>query len=107
MTLNKNYKDITTRAIKTFIQAASAVLIVNTVGVSAALLVGVISALFASGTNLFNVSPKSKLGRALATFLQTFTATWGATGFIWEPALMTGALAAAISAAMNYVHETA
>lgn len=104
--MNRNFRDIAVRVVKTFIQAAGAVLLVGTVGLVPALIVGLISALFAFGTNLFGITPTSIPGRAAATFLQTFLATFAASGYLLNEAVIVSAAAAALSATINFVKET-
>lgn len=107
MTLNKNYKDIAVRAFKTFVQSAVAVLVLGTVGLPSVAVVGLISALFSVAMNLFNITPQSIPGRAGSTFLQTFLATWAVTGYELTSGTLIAAGAAAISAFVNFVKETA
>jgi hypothetical protein len=104
--VNKNYKDIARRAGKTFIQAALAVFLVGTVSLPSILVVGLISALFSVGMNLFNVTPESWYGRAGSTFLQTFLAAWAVSGYELTIGVLTAAAAASISALYNFAKET-
>lgn len=106
MSLNTNYKDIAGRALRTFMVAAVSVYILGTVGLPAVALVGLLSALFSAGMNLFNIAPQSVAGRGASTFLQTFLATWAVTGYELTSGVLISAVAAAFTAVMNYVKET-
>lgn len=107
MSLNKNYKDIAARAFRTFVTSATAVLVLGTVGLPACVVVGLISALFSVGMNLFNISPVSSPGRGASTFLQTFLSTWAVTGYELSTGTLVSAGAAALTAFVNFVRATA
>ena len=106
MKLNTNYKDIAIRALKTFLQAAVAVLIIGAASVPAIIAVGLISALISVLMNLLNITPESIQGRAASTFLQTFLAAWAVSGYEFTYGVVASAAAAAISAVFNFVKET-
>ncbi len=96
-------QDIAVRGAKTFIQAAAAVLVLGTVGLPSALVVGLISAGISVAMNALNITPESIPGRAGSTFLQTFLATWAVTGYDLTGGALIAAGSAAISAIMNFV----
>lgn len=104
--MNKNYRDIGIRALKTFVQAAGAVLLVKTGLWIPALIVGLLSALASAAMNYFNLTPTSLWGRAVATFVQTFITTFAAAGYIVNDVAIIAAISAAISATMNLIKET-
>lgn len=111
--MNRNLRDIAVRAAKTFVQAAAGVVIASIVGVPVATLlitaaiVGVVAALISFAQNILGVSPTSIPGRAAQTFVQTFGAVLVATGYIVNQATLVAAFAAAVSATINFVKETA
>lgn len=104
--MNRNYRDIGIRALKTFVQAAGAVLLVQTGLWLPAVIVGLITALTSALMNAFNITPTSIWGRALATFVQTFIATFAAAGYIVNEAVIVAAIAAGLSATMNLIKDT-
>ena len=110
--MNRNLRDIAVRAAKTFAQAALGVVLAAVLGVPAttllltACVVGVVAALISFAQNLLGVSPTSIPGRAAQTFVQAFGAVLVATGYVVNQATIVAALAAAVSATINFVKET-
>lgn len=104
--MNKNIQDIALRALKTFIQAAGAILLVHTGLWIPALIVGALTALTSAAMNYLNIAPTSLWGRALSTFVQTFIATFAAAGYVVNEAVIVAAVAAGLSATMNLIKET-
>lgn len=109
--MNRNLRDIAVRAVKTFAATFIGVVIGSALGVPAGALLltagitGVVAALFAFITNLFNVSPTSIPGRAAMTFVQAFGAALVATGFVINQITLVAALSAAVTATINFVKE--
>lgn len=110
--MNRNLRDVAVRAAKTFAQAALGVVLASVFGVSlgallvTACIIGVVAALISFVQNVLGVSPESIPGRAAQTFVQTFGAVLVATGYVVNQATLIAALAAAVSATINFVKET-
>ncbi len=109
--MNRNLRDIAVRAVKTFTATFIGVVIGSALGVPAGALLltagitGVVAAILAFITNLFNVSPTSIPGRAAMTFVQAFGAGLVATGFVINQITLVAALSAAVTATINFVKE--
>lgn len=110
--MNRNLRDIAVRAVKTFAATFVGVVLGAALGVPAGALLltagitGLVAALIAFITNLFNVSPTSIPGRAAMTFVQAFGAALVATGFVINQITLVAALSAAVTATINFVKET-
>lgn len=109
--MNRNLRDIAVRAVKTFAATFVGVVIGSALGVPAGALLltagitGVVAAILAFITNLFNVSPTSIPGRAAMTFVQAFGAGLVATGFVINQITLVAALSAAVTATINFIKE--
>lgn len=110
--MNRNLRDIAVRAVKTFAATFIGVVIGSALGVPAGALLltagitGVVAAILAFITNLFNVSPTSIPGRAAMTFVQAFGAGLVATGFVINQITLVAALSAAVTATINFIKST-
>ena len=109
--MTRNLRDIAVRAVKTFAATFIGVVIGSALGVPAGALLltagitGVVAAILAFITNLFNVSPTSIPGRAAMTFVQAFGAGLVATGFVINQITLVAALSAAVTATINFIKE--